>query len=76
MRRIFNFADNRVANLTAEVQNAMHTRMRGKAALLFRRQATENTLGMMGERNLIERERATNGSRGENSPKKDAALWP
>lgn len=27
MRRIFNFADNRVANLTAEEQNMMHTRM-------------------------------------------------
>jgi len=37
-RRIFNFADNRIANLTTEEQNVMHTRMRGKTALSFCKQ--------------------------------------
>jgi len=73
VRRTFNFVDNRIANLTAEEQNAMHTRMRGKAVLLFRRQATKNTPGMMGERNLIERKKMGRRKQRKKIAKKDTA---
>jgi len=49
--------------------------MREKAVFLFHKQATKNTQEMMGERNLIEREKATEyKSREKNLAKKKRYL--